>query len=136
MKPISIFLVYLSGLIAFEMRADERLPISAHTGRFQLIAATVMAPDSITPAAQIQREPRLFRIDTITGQTWSYTASAWPVTAGTNTVFIPLECWSPASENYWESVSNITAQTASLNSNPSATNHAQTYKNNENRPSE
>jgi hypothetical protein len=86
----------------------------ATVGRFQLVAATVV---KTTPTGTVT-EPRLFRIDTATGNVWGYTATQLPMVVGTTTVPREIDGWTLISANnpidQWSAaLTNMTPRTTS-----------------------
>jgi hypothetical protein len=61
-KALILLAVILINIILYTARADE--PV----GRFQLVPATV----ETSGGASISEKRSLFKIDTVTGQTWQY----------------------------------------------------------------
>ena len=95
MRLATFILVLASAAISkaqdTNVSADTFPPV---IGRYQLISAVIV----ISPGPPLRTEPRLFRLDTITGTVWTYNSAPMPVPAGTNTARIEIESWSQISE--------------------------------------
>jgi hypothetical protein len=89
-----IFLLLTAVSALSQDTTNAPVPCPGTVGRYQLVAATVVK----TTATGTTTEPRLFRLDTVTGTVWGYTATQLPVVVGTNTVPLEMDGWTPISE--------------------------------------